>query len=412
MPWSNQTGGGNGWRGGGSGNGGGGPWGQGPQSPRPGGGGGNNSPDLEDILRRGQDRLKRALPGGPSAGGGAALGLGVAAVLVIVWALNAIHMVQPGDLGVKVFLGKPREELVQPGLAFTAWPLETFETVPAVENQLAVGNENGGQAGLMLSGDQNIVNVQFVVLYQITDPQSYLFNVADPQGLLRQTASSAMREIVGRNPVDNVFRDARAQIQEQVRGIMQETLDRYGSGVRINGVQLRSTAPPQQVANAFDEVQRAAQDADRFVDEANIYRNKRLGEARGQAVQVREDAAAFKERVMQEAEGESQRFASILEQYLTAPDITRRRLWVEAVETAMQRSNKVIVDSNNTATSGIVPYLPLNQLPQQPPQQAESSGGVTSAPPLESTGASRLPPQPPAGSRGTSLSVGGQGVAQ
>jgi modulator of FtsH protease HflK len=407
MPWSNQTGGGSGWRGGGSGNGGG-PWGQGPQSPRP-GGGGNHSPDLEDILRRGQDRLKRALPGGSNSGGGAALGLGVLAVLAVVWGVNATHMVQPGEYGVKVFLGKPRPELVQPGLAFTAWPLETFETVPAVENQLVVGRENGGQSGLMLSGDQNLVNVQFAVLYQVTDPQSYLFNVADPQGLLRQTAQSAMREIVGRNPVDNVFRDARAAIQDQVRGIMQETLDRYGSGVRVNAVTIELTAPPQQVASAFDEVQRATQDADRFVDEANIYRNKKLGEARGQAVQVRQDAAAFKERVVQEADGESQRFASILAQYLAAPDITRRRLWVEAVEVALQKSNKVIVDGNNTTASGIVPYLPLNQLPQAP-QQAENGGNVTAAPPLESTGASRLPSS--SGSRGTSLSAGGQGVAQ
>ncbi len=386
MPWSNQSGGG-GWRGAGGGGNGGGPWGQGPQSPRPGGGG--TSPDLEDILRRGQDRLKRALPGGSHSGGsGLALGAAIIAVLAIVWALNAIHQVEPGEYGVKVFLGKPSAELEQPGLAFTAWPLETFETVPAVENQLAVGGDGNPQSGLMLSGDQNLVNVQFAVFYQITDPQAYLFNVADPQGLLRQTASSAMREIVGRNPVDDLFRDARATIAEQVRAIMQDTLNRYGAGVRINTISIRETAPPQQVADAFDEVQRATQDQDRFVDEANLYRNRSLGEARGTAVQVRQDAAAFKDRVVEEAEGESRRFSSILTEYKNAPEITRRRLWVETIEGTLQRSNKVIVDGNGTATNGIVPYLPLNQLPQQPNVPATGQS-VSGAPPLQSSGASR-----------------------
>ncbi|WP_152045907.1 FtsH protease activity modulator HflK [Aureimonas psammosilenae] len=382
MPWSNQTGGG-GWRGGSGGNGGG-PWGQGPQSPRP---GNNNSPDLEDILRRGQDRLKRAMPGGSGSGGGLALGAAALSVLAVVWGLNAIHMVESGYYGVKVFLGKPRAELIEPGLAFTAWPLETFETVPATENQLRVGGEANEQAGMMLSGDQNLVNVQFFVLYQITDPQSFIFNVADPQGLLRQTAQSAMREVVGRNPVDDLFRDARASIADQVRQIMQDSLDRYGAGLRINAVSIEDTAPPQQVASAFDEVQRAAQDQDRFVDEANIYRNKTLGEARGNAVQVREDAAAYKDRVVQEAQGESERFGSILAEYVNAPDITRRRLWLETIESTLQKANKVIVDGN-AANGGVVPYLPLNQLPRPQPDQA--SPNISGAPPLQSTGASRV----------------------
>ncbi|GGD92011.1 protease modulator HflK [Aureimonas endophytica] len=408
MPWSNQTGGG-GWRGGGSGGNGGGPWGQGPQSPRP---GNNHSPDLEDILRRGQDRLKRALPGGHGSGGGLALGAGLLAVLGIVWAVNAVHMVQPGEYGVKVFLGKPREELIQPGLAFTAWPLETFETVPAVENQLVIGRDTSGQAGLMLSGDQNLVNVQFAVLYQITDPQAYLFNIADPQGLLRQTAQSAMREVVGRSPVDDLFRDARAAIAEQVRSIMQDSLDRYGAGVRINAVSIEETAPPQQVASAFDEVQRAAQDQDRFVDEANLYRNRKLGDARGEAVQIRQDAAAYKDRVVQEAEGESRRFSSILTEYLNAPDITRRRLWVETVEAVMQKARKVLVEGDVTGANGIVPYLPLDQLPR--PQADAASNGISGAPPLQSTGASRTAGGATVGNgaRSTSLGAGTQEGAQ
>lgn len=366
MPWSNQTGSGGGWKGGGNN---GGPWGQGPQGPRPGGSGGN-SPDLEDILRRGQDRLRRVIPGGGgSAGGGLAFGGLVLIVLVVIWAFNAIHMVQPGEYGVKIFLGKPKEELANQGLNFILWPLETFETVPAVENQLAVGRTGAGAgagaaSGLMLSGDQNIVNVQFAVLYRIDNPQAYLFNVDDPQGMLRQVAESAMREVVGRSPVDDLFRDDRAAIAESVRAIMQGTLDNYRSGIRVSAVSIEETAPPQQVASAFDEVQRAAQDQDRFVDEANLYRNQKLGQARGEAVQIREDSAAYKNRVVQEAEGESQRFRAILDEYEKAPEITRKRIFLETMEGVYRNSNKVLVDQG-VGGQGVVPYLPLNELRRQ-----------------------------------------------
>ena len=367
MPWSNQTGGGGGWKGGGgSGGNGGGPWGQGPQNNRPSGSG---SPDLEDILRRGQDRLRRAIPGGggsggASAGNGLVLGGLVVAVLALIWAFNAIHMVGPGEYGVKVFLGKPKDELASQGLNFTLWPLETFETVPAVENQLAVGRDGtGGSSGLMLSGDQNIVNVQFAVLYRVDNPQAYLFTVDDPQGMLRQVAESAMREVVGRSPVDDLFRDDRARIAEDVRNIMQDTLNNYGAGLRINAVSIEETAPPTQVASAFDEVQRASQDQDRFVDEANLYRNQQLGQARGEAVQIREDSAAYKNRVVQEAEGEGQRFQSLLGEYEAAPDITRRRLWLETVESALSQSNKVVMDDK--AGPSAIPYLNLNDIQRQ-----------------------------------------------
>ncbi|MBC8130861.1 MAG: FtsH protease activity modulator HflK, partial [Rhizobiaceae bacterium] len=328
-------------------------------------------------------------------GGGAANGFAfgglVAVLLAVLWAFNAIHMVQPGEYGVKVFLGEPREELASEGLNFILWPLETFETVPAVENQLAIGRvaagNAGGGTGLMLSGDQNIVNVQFSVLYRIENPQDYLFNVDDPQGLLRQVADSAMREVVGRRPVDEVFRDNRAGIAEAVRAIMQDALDRYGAGIRISGVPIEDAAPPQQVASAFEEVQRAGQDQTRFVEEANLYRNQLLGRARGEAVQVREDAAAYRNRVIQEAAGESQRFRAILDEYEKAPEITRKRIFIETMEGVYASANKVLVDEGIGGQSGgIVPYLPLGQTGAAAP--AAATGGSATVPNGAAPGAS------------------------
>ena len=360
MPWSNQTGNG-GWKGGG-----GGPWGQGPQNQRP-GGGNNNSPDLEDILRRGQDRLRRAMPGGGGgrggSGGGLALGGLAVAGLAVVWLFNAVYTVQPDEVGVELLFGRPNQQLSEPGLHFVLWPFETVETVPVVENQVTIGSgQRNDSSGLMLSGDQNIVDVQFAVLYSVNDPQAYLFNVQDPPALLRQVAESAMREVVGRRPVEDVFRDDRAGIAEAVRQIAQDTLNSYGSGLTVNAITIEEAAPPADVQDAFEEVQRAEQNEAQFIEEARLYQNEQLGRSRGEAVQIREDAAAYRNRVVQEAQGESQRFSSILNEYEQSPDITRRRLYLETMEDVLRNSNKVIMDNSNG--QGVVPYLPLNQLGQ------------------------------------------------
>ncbi|MER0237723.1 FtsH protease activity modulator HflK [Fulvimarina sp. MAC8] len=372
MPWSNQTGNG-GWKGGG---GSGGPWGQRPQGPRPGGGGGggpNNSPDLEDILRRGGDRLKRVMPGGGggTSGGAAAIVLLVVVLLGIGWLFKAVYTVQPDEVGVEMLFGKPKQELAQPGLHFIMWPFETVDTVPVVESQITLGSSQRGEdSGLMLSGDQNIVDVQFAVLYQVDNPQNFLFNVQDPTSMVQQVSESAMREVVGRRPVQDVFRDDRAGIAEEVREITQSTLNEYGTGIRINGISIEDAAPPPQVADAFDEVQRAEQDEDRFIEEANRYRNQQVGQARGEAAQIREDAAAYKSRVVQEAEGEAQRFSSILEEYAKAPDVTRKRLFLETMEGVLRDSNKIILEGD-AGGQGVVPYLPLNELQRQ---NANSNG--------------------------------------
>lgn len=360
MPWSNQNGGGGGpWGGGGGGGNNQGPWGQGPK----GGGGGNgrgNPPDLEEIFRRGQNQLKNVVPGGFNGGILVIAGLLILGFLLI----NSIYTVQPDERGVEMRFGKPKEEISMPGLHFHFWPFETVEFVKITEQQQNIGSKsavsNPNSAGLMLTGDQNIVNVQFSVLFSVTDPKAYLFNLESPANTLQQVSESAMREIVGRRPAQDIFRDNRQAIAEDVKVTIQNTMNKYGAGISVNTVAIEDAAPPREVADAFDEVQRAEQNEDQLVEESNQYSNQKLGGARGQAAQIREEAAAYKNRVVQEAEGEANRFVSIYDQYRQAPDVTRKRMFLETMEAVLGSSRKVIVDEKSG--QGVVPYLPLNEL--------------------------------------------------
>ncbi|CAD7037410.1 MULTISPECIES: FtsH protease activity modulator HflK [Pseudorhizobium] len=366
MPWSNQNGGGGPWGGGGGNNQG--PWGGG-GSNRPRGGGGSGSggpPDLEDLIRRSQDRLRGIVPGGFNGGAAVFVVLAIVAFL----AIQSVYTVQPDERGVELRFGKPKEEISMPGLHFHFWPFETVEIVKVTEQQQNIGAAGSAQssAGLMLSGDQNIVNVQFSVLYTVSDPKAYLFNLESPSATLQQVAESAMREVVGRRPAQDIFRDNREDISTEVRAIIQGTMDTYGSGISINAVPIEDAAPPREVADAFEEVQRAEQDEDRFVEEANQYANQQLGQARGQAAQIREEAAAYKDRVVNEAQGEAQRFISIYDEYATAPEVTRQRIFLETMETVLKNSNKIIMDERQ----GVVPYLPLNELNRGSSQQGDN----------------------------------------
>ncbi|MCO5069816.1 MAG: FtsH protease activity modulator HflK [Rhizobiaceae bacterium] len=365
MPWNNQSGGSGGpWGGGGNGNGNGqGPWGQPPRAPK---GPQGTPPGLEDIIKSGQDRLRRVLPGG--GGGGSSGGIAnpalfgvIGLVLVGFWIFQSVYTVQPDEIAVELRFGKPKQELSQPGLHFHWWPIETVEKANTAEKLINIGETRGNtSSGLMLSGDQNIVDVKFSVAYQVSDPVAYLFNVAQPDETVRQIAESAMREAVGRRPAQDIFRDDRQGIADDVRGIVQTTLDQYGAGLSVNAISIEDAAPPREVADAFDEVQRAEQDEDRFVEESNQYSNQKLGQARGQAAQIREEAAAYKDRVVQEAQGEAQRFISVYDEYAKAPDVTRQRLYLETMERVLRDSNKVIVEQGNG--QGVVPYLPLPEL--------------------------------------------------
>lgn len=354
MPWSNQNGGGP-WGGGGNGGKNQGPWGQGPNRPRNNGG----PPDLDEIIRRSQDRLKSIMPGGINGG------VVVIAILLLAafWATQAVYTVQPDERGVETLFGVPKAEVSEPGLHFMLWPVENVELVNVTEQQQKIGTATGGQQneGLMLTGDQNIVNVEFSVLYSVTDPRAYIYNVAEPNRTLTQVADSVMREVVGRRPAQDIFRDNRQAIALEVKDALQATMTRYNAGVSVNTVSIEDVSPPREVSSAFDEVQRAEQDEDKMIEQANQYANKIRGEANGQAAQVREDAAAYKNQIVQEALGESQRFLSVYEQYKKAPDITRKRLYLETMEKVLGNSKKVITDTDRS-TNGVLPLLPLNDL--------------------------------------------------
>jgi len=376
MPWSNQTGGG---RPNGNGDGGGGgPWGQpprGPQRPSGGGGGGGQPPDLEELLKRGQDRLKNVIPGGGAGLGGGMSPIAwgfIALAAIAVYFYSCAYQVDANEVGIELVFGEPKKEVSQPGLHFALWPIETVEKVQIVERQQKIGStgRGGSREGLMLSGDQNIVDVAFSILWSVDNIDNFLFNVREPTGMVSEVGESAMREVVGRRPAQDIFRDDRSGIEAEVLKITQDTLNDYGSGIAIRAISIEDAAPPAEVADAFEEVQRAEQDEDRLQEEANRDRNKVLGAARGEAAQIREDAAAYKNRVVEEAKGEAQRFLSVYEQYAKAPEVTRKRLFLETMEEVLADSNKVIVESGSGG-QGVVPYLPLPELQKR--QQNSSS---------------------------------------
>ena len=355
MPWESNGG------GGGRNNGGGGPWGQPPSG---GGGGprrpGGNTPNLEDILSRGRDQFRGGIPGGRWAILGAIL------VIAVFWLLNAVYTVPEGEVGVELRFGAPKPELSQAGLHFHLWPIETVERASLAVNQITIGGTNSGDRtsdddGLMLSGDQNIVDVRFSVFWSVNDPIAYLFNVRDPDSMIRATAESAMREVVGRRPANDVFRDDQAGIEIEVQNITQAVAESYGIGVSISQVSIEGAAPPAEVADAFNEVQRAEQDEDRLQEEARQYANTLLGDARGRAAALREDAAAYANRVVQEATGEAERFNAIYAEYVNAPDVTRKRLFLETMEEVIGQSTKVLVETG-AGNQGVIPYLPLPEL--------------------------------------------------
>lgn len=360
MPWSNQSGGG------------GGPWGQGPSS---GGGGGGQAPDIEEMLRKGQDRLKQALPGG---GSGKLMWLVVFLGLVGIWTVNSFYTVGPEEEGVVLRFGKFARS-TPPGLHFIIWPIETVE-MPKVqeENQLNFGltSRGGSPEGLMLAGDQNIVDIKFTVLWKISDAKMFLFNVRNPERLVRVVAESAMREIVGRTAGDQIRTQGRLEAQNQVLALIQGTLNSYQSGIRITAVKLEKADPPPAVIDAFEEVQRAEQNQNKFIREAESYRNKLLGEARGESSKIVEDAKAYKARVVNEADGEAQRFISVYDEYAKAKDVTRQRLFLETLEEVYSNTNKVIIEPNQGGGgTGVIPYLPLPEIRKQSRSNSTSTTG-------------------------------------
>ena len=343
-----------------------GPWGkppnQGPggKDPRnPWGGGGNRNggqgnlpPELDDLLKKGKDGLKSVLP----QGGGRGTWLLPVAALAALWLYSSIYQVQPDERGMVLRLGAFNRS-AGPGLHFAAWPIEKMELLPvAAENQTSIGDD--GDEGLMLTGDENMVDIKFKVLWKISDAQQFLFNVAEQEALVRAVGESAMREIVGRTPATEALTTGRLAIQDQVIEIVQRVLDGYQAGVKITGLALEGVDPPGPVLDAFEEVQRAKQDQQKSINEAEQYSNKILRNAEGDSAKLVEDAKGYKAKVVAESKGEAQRFDSVYAEYAKAKDVTRERLYLETMEQVIGKANRVIIDQGKTG-QGVVPYLPL-----------------------------------------------------
>ncbi|MEM1162887.1 MAG: FtsH protease activity modulator HflK [Pseudomonadota bacterium] len=381
MPYSSNNGGGGGpWGGGGGGNRGGGknPWGGG------GGGGGNNpqGPDLDDLLRKGRDQLRVVLggKGGGTSGGGSGGGGGgglekllpvlVPIVLVIAWVVQSFYSVKPEEKSVELFLGE-FSSVGEPGLNFAPWPLVTYEKVGVTrENTIDIGNAIGGargEEGLMLTGDENIVDIDFQVVWNINDPGRFLFNLADPSATIKAVSESAMREVIARSQLKPILSRDRQAISQEVSELIQTTLDSYNSGVNIVRVNFDGADPPAQVIDAFRDVQAAEQDRDTKEKQAEAYANQKLAEARGQVAQILQEAEGYRAQVVNEAKGEAARFIAVHEEYQLAPEVTRKRLYLETMERVMGDVEKIIIDESAVGGGGgqgVVPYLPLNQLRQ------------------------------------------------
>ena len=356
MPWKSDGGGPWG-SGGGGGGGGGGPRGQMPQPP-----------DIEELLRRSQERLKSFMPGGGSA---KLLVLGLV-VIAALWSVSGVYRVSPGEQGVELLFGKFVKR-TGPGLHI--WPPSPIGEVikPNVEktNTINIGFRGSGDVSegigardvplesLMLTGDQNIIDIDFVVQWRIKNAADFLFNIRDPISTIKLAAESAMREIIGQTLLEGAITNLRPQVQAKSKLLLQQILDEYGSGVLIAEIQLQKADPPQQVIDAFHDVQRAKQDQERSINEALTYKNDIVPKAKGEAVKQIQAAEAYKEKVIKDAQGEAARFISVYETYLVNKDVTTRRLYLERMQEVFKRSEKVIIDKGQ---GGVVPYLPLPEL--------------------------------------------------
>jgi membrane protease subunit HflK len=395
MPWSNQGGGGP-WGSGGKG-----PWGSGPQQSGP------TPPDLEEFLRRSQDRLRTVLPGGGLGGKGIVIIVGVA---LFIWCILGFFTVQPDELGVVLRFGQYVRD-AKPGLNYhLPYPIESVLTPKVTRvNKIDIGIRGDDlrrtastrdllEESLMLTGDENIVDVDFSVFWQIKPDgaSEYLFNIQQPEGTVKAVAESAMREVIGRSEITgatsgpqgaggaagSILTAARGPIEIAVQDLMQKTLDHYGAGIQITQVQLQKVDPPAQVIDAFRDVQAATSDAERSQNEAQTYANQKVPEARGRAAQITQAAEAYKLQTVAEAKGQTARFLQVYEEYKKAPDVTRERMYLETMERLFGGTDKIILDSGGQG-SGVVPYLPLDGLTRPPAQRPPGS------PPSPQTGVNR-----------------------
>ncbi|MFV0245889.1 MAG: FtsH protease activity modulator HflK [Qingshengfaniella sp.] len=366
----------------------GGPWGGGGHNS--GGDGGNRGggrrpgqgetpqiPEIDDLVKKGQEQLRVLMGGrgggtgrgGPGMSGGPKLTRGTvglaALVLVGFWAFASFYTVKPDEQSVELFLGR-YHATGDPGLNFAPWPVVTAQVIPVTrERSEDIGvQRTGTDTGLMLTTDENVVDIDFQVVWNIRDPAQYLFNLRDPEATVRAVSESAMREIIAQSELAPILNRDRGQIEVNSQQLIQGTLDSYDSGINIIRVNLDKADPPTEVIDAFREVQAAEQERDRLERQADAYANRVLAGARGEAAQLLEEAEGYRAQVVNEAQGEASRFSAVLEEYRNAPDVTRKRLYLETMEKVLGDVDKVILDGAVTGGEGqgVVPYLPLNEL--------------------------------------------------
>lgn len=379
MPWNNQGGGGP-WGGGGGGPG---PWGRGP------GGGGQPPADIEEMLRRAQERLRRLMPGG--VGGTRGLGL-IALLMVALWAATGFYRVQTDEEGVVLRFGQYAYK-TGPGLHYhLPAPIEAVEKPKVtIENRVEIGFRSVGEQrgrvtsrdvleeSLMLTGDENIIDIDFTVIWDIKDAGKYLFNLRDPDGTVRVAAESAVREVLGQTTIQVALTEGRQKIEQRTLETLQRLLDEYQAGIHIKRVQLLKVDPPGEVVDAFNDVQRAKADRERLRNEAEAYRNGIIPVARGDAERLQQEAQAYREEIVNRAQGDASRFLSVLDAYAKSKDVTVRRLYLETMEEVLQNASKVIIDPSAAGAQGVLPYLPLPELKARKQSQPTPPGRAQGA---------------------------------
>ena len=347
------------------------PWGSPP-------GGGNGSgrgptpPDIDEIIKNIQKTINRFIPG-RGAGGSKPIFLGLI-ILVVIWVASGLYRVLPDEQGVVLRFGK-FVNTTQPGLNYhIPYPIETALTPKVTKvNRIDVGFRTGSDTGfssagiadvpeesLMLTGDENIVNIDFSVFWVIKDAGKFLFKIQDPQGTVKAAAETAMREVIAKSKIQPILTEGRSQIEVETQEIIQDILDEYNSGIQITQVQTQKADPPDQVIDAFRDVQAARADMERSKNEAEAYANDVIPRARGEAAKILQAAEAYKKQVVARAEGEASRFISIYTEYALAKEVTQERMYLETMEKVLASIDKIIIEKN--AGSGVIPYLPLPEL--------------------------------------------------
>jgi len=362
MQWSNESGNGGPWKPSP------GPWGQKPGAP---------PPEFEEFLKRAQERLKQWIPAPGGLKGRGALALVLLGT--IIWLVSGVYTVGPNEVGLNMIFGRYTGKSA-PGLRYNfPFPIGSVQKLAVTDrNTLNIGfslrqdtrTPNAQmqldipEESLILTGDNNIADVKFVVIWQIdpVHPEDYAFNVANQRETVKAVAESAMREVIGRHDIMPIFTTERPVIEKGVQGLMQGVLDWYKAGVMVLKVQLQSVDPPEQVISAFKDVIAAQQDQDRMRNEAEAYANKVVPEARGRAAAIIQEAEGYRLQTVAEATGQISRFNQVYEQYKKAPDVTRERLYLETMERVLAPANKIIIDQSTGQGQGVVPYLPLGAL--------------------------------------------------